>query len=137
MYYIIDCIQGNSKVGDYIIQICYVASMYVGSIVVPVKRVEGYVNETATGFLCNDSLYEYDRPVVVQMNEAKMNNMYVAGIDSIDIGQKDTSEATKDPSDFCIVIRKRVIGQGDPEYVAYYKDRPNAVSYTHLCCCKA
>lgn len=32
IYYIIDCIQGNSKVGDYIIQICYVASMYVGSI---------------------------------------------------------------------------------------------------------
>lgn len=30
--YIIDYIQGNSKVGDYIIQICYVASMYVGSI---------------------------------------------------------------------------------------------------------
>lgn len=30
--YYIDCIQGNSKVGDYIIQICYVASMYVGSI---------------------------------------------------------------------------------------------------------
>lgn len=28
----IDCIQGNSKVGDYIIQICYVAFMYVGSI---------------------------------------------------------------------------------------------------------
>ena len=41
-----------------------------------------------------------------------MNNMYVAGIDSIDIGQKDTSEATKDPSDFCIVIKKRVIGTG-------------------------
>lgn len=32
MYYIIDCIQGNSKVGDYIIQVCYVTSMYVGSI---------------------------------------------------------------------------------------------------------
>lgn len=30
--YYIDCIQGNSKVGDYIIQVCYVASMYVGSI---------------------------------------------------------------------------------------------------------
>ena len=30
--YYIDCIQGNSKVGDYIIQIRYVASMYVGSI---------------------------------------------------------------------------------------------------------
>lgn len=33
MYYIIDCIQGNSKVGDYIIiQVCYVASMYVCNI---------------------------------------------------------------------------------------------------------
>ena len=32
MYYIIDYIQGNSKVGDYIIRVCYVASMYVGSI---------------------------------------------------------------------------------------------------------
>ena len=32
MYYIIDCIQGNSKVGDYIIPICNRASMYVCSI---------------------------------------------------------------------------------------------------------
>lgn len=32
MYYIIDCIQGNSKVGDYIIQMSSIASMYVGSI---------------------------------------------------------------------------------------------------------
>lgn len=32
MYYIIDCIQGNSKVGDYIIQVCNRASMYVCSI---------------------------------------------------------------------------------------------------------
>lgn len=72
------------------------------------------------------TIVEYDdagRPIC----RPKMNNMYVAGIDSIDIGQKDTSEATKDPSDFCIVIKKRVIGQGDPEYVAYYKDRPNDV----------
>lgn len=40
MYYIIDCIQGNSKVGDYIIiQICYVASMYVGSIALVHSRL--------------------------------------------------------------------------------------------------
>ena len=32
MYYIIDCIQGNSKIGDYIIQMSSIASMYVGSI---------------------------------------------------------------------------------------------------------
>lgn len=69
---------------------------------------------------------EYDdlgRPIT----RPKMNDLYVAGIDSIDIGQKDTSEATKDPSDFCIVIKKRVLGQSDPAYVAYYKDRPNDV----------
>lgn len=39
MYYIIDCIQGNSKVGDYIIQVCYVASMYVGSIALVHRRL--------------------------------------------------------------------------------------------------
>ena len=32
MYYIIDWIEGNWKVGDYIIEICYVGCMYVGSI---------------------------------------------------------------------------------------------------------
>lgn len=30
--YYIDCIRGNSKVGDYIIQVCNRASMYVCSI---------------------------------------------------------------------------------------------------------
>lgn len=57
----------------------------------------------------------------------QMKNMYVAGIDSIDIGQKDTSSLTKDPSDFCIVIKKRAFGNQEPQYVAYYKDRPNDV----------
>lgn len=44
MYYIIDCIQGNSKVGDYIIQICYVASMYVGSIALVHCRLMAITN---------------------------------------------------------------------------------------------
>lgn len=57
----------------------------------------------------------------------EMRNLYVAGIDSIDIGAKDTSELTKDPSDFCIVIKKRAFGNQEPQYVAYYKDRPNDV----------
>lgn len=42
--YIIDCIQGNSKVGDYIIQICYVASMYVGSIALVHCRLMAITN---------------------------------------------------------------------------------------------
>ncbi len=39
LYVYIDYIQGNSKVGDYIIQICYVASMYVGSIALVHRRL--------------------------------------------------------------------------------------------------
>ena len=56
--------------------------------------------------------------------KALMSNLYVAGIDSIDIGQEQTSDATDNPSKFCIVIKKRVRGTDDPGYVAYYMDRP-------------
>ena len=51
-------------------------------------------------------------------------NLYVAGIDSIDIGTKDSAGTDHNPSDFCIVIKKRVLGLNDPKYVAMYKDRP-------------
>ena len=57
----------------------------------------------------------------------EMRGMYIAGIDGIDIGANQTSEFTKDPSDFCIVIKKRVRGLEEPQYVAYYKDRPNDI----------
>lgn len=56
-----------------------------------------------------------------------MNNLYVAGIDSIDIGAEDTSENTDNPSMFCIVIMKRQFGMQDPVIVAYYKDRPQHI----------
>ena len=56
-----------------------------------------------------------------------MRDLYVAGVDGIDIGQSQTSDYTKDPSDFCIVIKKRVYGNQPPQYVAIYKDRPNDV----------
>ena len=54
----------------------------------------------------------------------EMKNLYVAGIDGIDIGEEQTSDATKDPSKFCIVIKKRAFGTQVPMYVAYYLDRP-------------
>lgn len=54
----------------------------------------------------------------------KMNNLYVAGLDGIDIGQSQTSELTKNPSKFCTVIKRRVHGMKEPTYVAYYLDRP-------------
>lgn len=57
----------------------------------------------------------------------KIRNLYVIGIDGIDIGSGQTSENTKDPSDFCLVVKKRVYGLDEPQYVAIYKDRPNDI----------
>ena len=53
--------------------------------------------------------------------------MYVAGIDSIDIGAEDTSTETKDPSKFCIVIKRRAFGSFEPMYVAKYLFRPEDI----------
>ncbi len=55
------------------------------------------------------------------------NHLYVAGIDGIDIGMSETSSQTRDPSDFCMVVKKRIYGLSDPAYVAIYKDRPDDI----------
>ena len=57
----------------------------------------------------------------------KINNLYVGGIDGIDIGQAETSANTRDPSKFCTVIKRRVYGMKEPTYVAFYLDRPDDV----------
>lgn len=62
-----------------------------------------------------------------ELKYEKMNGLYVAGIDSIDLGMEDTSALTKDPSSFCIVIKRRQFGLKDPTYVAVYKARPNDI----------
>ena len=52
-------------------------------------------------------------------------NLYIGGIDSIDIGSADSASADgKGTSDFCIIIKKRILGLQNPMYVAMYKDRP-------------
>lgn len=69
----------------------------------------------------------------------EMNDMYVAGIDGIDIGANQTSKETRDPSDFCIVIKKRVFGMNEPQYVAMYKDRPANIREAYkiaMCMCR-
>lgn len=66
-----------------------------------------------------------------ELKYEKMNGLYVAGIDSIDLGMEDTSALTKDPSNFCIVIKRRQFGLKDPTYVAMYKARPNDVRDTY------
>ena len=65
---------------------------------------------------------EFEAPVYQEMHD-----LYVAGIDGIDIGAGQTSDKTKDPSDFCIVILRRAHGLKDPQIVAMYKDRPNDI----------
>lgn len=67
-------------------------------------------------------------------NGAIARNLYVAGIDGIDLGQEDTSEATRDPSSFCVVVFKRLYGTHPPQIVAYYKDRPKSIETAHKTC---
>lgn len=62
--------------------------------------------------------------VVWRPPSEKIKNLYVIGIDGIDIGSAQTSENTKDPSDFCLVVYKRTYGLEEPQFVAIYKDRP-------------
>ena len=58
-------------------------------------------------------------------------NLYVAGIDSIDLGT-DNSATDDDVSDFCIVIKRRVFGDKEPKYVAVYKDRPRDIRAAYM-----
>lgn len=72
-------------------------------------------------------IVEEDGNVVWTPPNEKLRNLYVIGIDGIDIGAQQTSDATKDPSDFCLVVYKRAYGTDEPKIVAIYKDRPNQI----------
>ena len=55
-------------------------------------------------------------------NNQHINDLYVAGIDSIDkaIGDSMDDKGSK----FCVTIKKRTFGMEGDKYVAYYMDRP-------------
>ena len=77
---------------------------------------------------------DFEAPVYTEMND-----LYVAGIDGIDIGAAQTSKETRDPSDFCIVIKRRAFGLNGPQYVAMYKDRPQNIREAYkiaMCLCR-
>ena len=57
----------------------------------------------------------------------KINNLYVGGIDGIDIGASETSDNTDNPSKFCTMIKRRAYGMKEPMYAAYYLDRPDNI----------
>lgn len=74
----------------------------------------------------NSKLLVIEPPMVDTETGHPYKNLYVAGIDSIDMGTSD-SATDYDVSDFCIVIKKRVFGMDEPKYVAIYKDRPSNI----------
>ena len=77
---------------------------------------------------------DFEAPVYTEMND-----LYVAGIDGIDIGAAQTSKETRDPSDFCLVIKRRAFGLNEPQYVAMYKDRPQNIREAYkiaMCMCR-
>lgn len=78
---------------------------------------------------------EYEERIKISQEEPvtmKINNLYVAGIDGIDIGAGETSENTNSPSKFCTVIKRRIYGMKEPIYAAYYMDRPYDVRDAYI-----
>lgn len=65
-------------------------------------------------------------PPLLDKDGQPYKNLYVAGIDSIDVGANE-SAMDYDVSDFCIVIKRRMFGMDPPKYVAMYKDRPGDI----------
>ena len=74
-------------------------------------------------------------PPLLDDNGEVYKNLYVAGIDSIDIGSGD-SATERGTSEFCIVIKKRIFGQAAPQYVAMYKERPRDIRTAYEICIK-
>lgn len=59
-------------------------------------------------------------------NGIPYNNLYIAGIDSID-SDKTTSTGQTDVSQFCMVVMRKQFGIHPPKVVAIYKERPDHI----------
>lgn len=93
----------------------------------PVRILQEPLWETNNQLEPGETEEEYEERMKISQEEPismKINNLYVAGIDGIDIGAGETSEHTNNPSKFCTVIKRRIYGMKEPTYVAYYMDRP-------------
>lgn len=65
-------------------------------------------------------------PPILDEDGNPYKDLYVAGIDAIDMGSQDSAQ-DYDVSDFCVVIKRRMHGMEEPKYVAIYKDRPRDI----------
>ena len=79
----------------------------------------------------NGPVHILEHPIHGEDNN-NINNLYVSGIDGIDIGALETSKETRDPSKFATVIKRRIYGNKEPMYVAYYLDRPNDIREAYI-----
>lgn len=87
------------------------------------SKVNSYKSSTSKLLIVEPPLHDPDGKV--------WKNLYVAGIDAIDVGT-DNSATDNDVSDFCIVIKRRVFGDQEPKYVALYKDRPRDIRAAYM-----
>lgn len=65
-------------------------------------------------------------PPILDDDGNPYKDLYVAGIDAIDMGSQDSAQ-DYDVSDFCVVVKRRMRGMDEPKYVAMYKDRPRDI----------
>lgn len=66
-------------------------------------------------------------PPLVDTDGKPYKNLYVIGLDSIDMGRSDSANDV-DVSDLCAVVKRRAFGMQEPKYVAMYKDRPTNIA---------
>jgi len=80
-------------------------------------------NITGVKFTKSDSGTVFVTEEPIQENGLVVHDLYVAGIDSIDMGINDSISGDKG-SKFCIVVKKRSYGLSGNQYVCKYIDRP-------------
>ena len=94
-----------------------------------------HTKENITGFIwrqnSNGNIRILEHPIKAD-DGSPYRDLYVAGIDGIDLGGEDTSSATRNPSDFCLTIKKRQFGLSAPVYVCIYKDRPQKLEDAYI-----
>lgn len=101
----------------------------------PVHILQEPLWETNNQIEPGETEEEYEERMKISQEEPismKINNLYIGGIDGIDIGAGETSERTSNPSKFCTVIKRRIYGMKEPTYVAYYMDRPYDVRDAYI-----
>ncbi len=73
----------------------------------------------------NGQIIVVEEPMLNESNHP-INNLYVAGIDSIDHAEDD-SVVGSEGSKFCITVKKRTFGNTGNKYVCMYIERPHSV----------